>query len=329
MRRLLLIAALALSAGANAQVAAFEALPLSGTDTFYINSQHHLMDMGFNDGLMHFPYVYDTSFGGYWTGGYSYSNKKDSVTSGMGNMYAAKAGTGYNGSDKYAVFTPGYGNNLCVKTATTFERFRPQGFYVTNSTYAYNSMRDGDGLAKKFGGATGNDQDWFTLTARGYSSGVLKADSVTFYLADFRAANNAQDYIIKDWTWVNLQALGSVDSVFFTMESSDANAFGILTPAYFCLDNFTVSIPITNVPAVSEAPLAKVYPNPATAKLFVELQSGRKGQATVYNAAGYVVAVQEISQSKAEINTSSFANGIYMLKVTDEKGTATMRFIKQ
>jgi hypothetical protein len=329
MRKLLLLAALTVSVGATAQVATFEALPLAGTDTFYINTQHHLMDMGFNDGLMHFPYVYDTSFGGYWTGGYSYSNKTDSVTSGMNNMYSAKAAKGYNGSAKYAVFTPGYGSNLCIKTAVTFERFRPEGFYVTNSTYAYNSMRDGDGLAKKFGGATGNDADWFTLTAHGYANGAVKSDSVVFYLADFRAANNSQDYIIKDWTWVNLQALGGVDSIYFTMNSSDANAFGMLTPAYFCMDDFKASIPITNVPSVTATALAKVYPNPATTQLFVELQSGQKGRVTVYNVAGQMIAVQEITQAKAAINTASFAAGIYMLKVEDEQGTATMRFSKQ
>jgi hypothetical protein len=41
--------------------------------------------------------------------------------------------------------------------------FNGQGVYVTNTTYAYNSMRDGDMFAKKFGGPTGNDPDWYKL----------------------------------------------------------------------------------------------------------------------------------------------------------------------
>lgn len=330
MRKILLFIALILAVNVKAQVVAtFEALPLTGTDTFYINTQHHMMDMGFDNGSMHFPYVYDTSFGGYWSGGYAYSNVIDSVTSGYTNMYAAKAAKGYSGSDKYAVFTPGYAGNLCIKTAGSFEWFNPQGFYVNNSTYAYNSMRDGDGFSTKFGGVSGHDSDWFRLTARAYKNGALKADSVVFYLADFRSADSTLDYIIKDWRWVNLQPLGSVDSLYFTLSSSKNSPGGMLTPAYFCVDNFTVNIPITNVPAIPAAGLAKIYPNPATSKLVVELKSGIKGRTTVYDAAGHIVAVQQIENGRTEINTTSFTNGLYLLKLEDEHGAATMRFTKQ
>ncbi len=37
----------------------------------------------------------------------------------------------------------------------------PEGFYVTNSTYAALSMEEGDWAAKQFGGADGTDPDYF------------------------------------------------------------------------------------------------------------------------------------------------------------------------
>ena len=54
-------------------------------------------------------------------------------------------------------------------------------------------------FAKKFGGTTGNDPDFFKVTVKGYKGGVLTTDSVPFYLADFRFANNALDYIVDSW----------------------------------------------------------------------------------------------------------------------------------
>ncbi len=149
MRKLFLSLTTLFSAGlvqAQNTTADFEALPLAGTDTFYISKANPGTDMGFDNGGLHFPYAYDTSFGGYWDGGFSYSNVTDSTTSGYTNQYAAKAGKGALNSEKYVVFNPGYANNKFVRL-TTGQKFEPLSVYLTNSTFAYNSMRDGDQFA--------------------------------------------------------------------------------------------------------------------------------------------------------------------------------------
>jgi len=66
MRKItLLLAAMAFAVVVKAQtIATFESLPLSGSDTFYVNYSASGTDVGFNDGLAHFPCVYDSSFGG-------------------------------------------------------------------------------------------------------------------------------------------------------------------------------------------------------------------------------------------------------------------------
>jgi hypothetical protein len=38
-----------------------------------------------------------------------------------------------------------------------------EGLYITNGTYPYLSMRDGDGFAKKFGGASGDGARLFPV----------------------------------------------------------------------------------------------------------------------------------------------------------------------
>ncbi|XZF15331.1 DUF4465 domain-containing protein [Chitinophagaceae bacterium MMS25-I14] len=327
MRKILLFATAAIcSTSLYAQtVATFDALSLAAADTFYVNYTAPGTDVGFNNGLAHFPCMYDTAYGGLWSNGFAYSSRRDSSTSGYTNMYGAKAYTGYNGSDKYVVAN-GSGNKVFLLPAAQGKSV--SGFYVTNSTYAYNSMRDGDFFAKKFGGATGNDADWFKLTVFGYLNGAKKADSVTFYLADFRDTNNATDYIVKDWRWVNLLPLGHVDSLQFKLSSTDNGQYGMNTPAYFCMDNFTtnetsVAVPQTNTVA------AKVYPNPATDKLYIEAAANSIQQVTVYGLDGRMIFTQPVTEEKVTLNTVSLVPGAYLLQLNGADVHATVRFVKQ
>ncbi len=220
----------------------FENLTLAA-DTFWDGSD---LSGGFASGNAYFVNDYNTSFFS-WSG-FTYSNKKDSTTAGYGNQYSAITASGFYGSSNYTVANE-YGNAKILLAGNSHGKV-VEGFYVTNATYAYLSMRDGDMFAKKFGGSTGTDPDWFKLTAKGWSNGTVTVNSVEFYLADFRSADSAQDYIVREWQWVDLRPLGNVDSIFFQLQSSDTGTFGMNTPAYFALDNFTASN-IVNAPPVA------------------------------------------------------------------------------
>ena len=182
---ILLFSALLTGFAATAQTAAtFDTMTLATPNSYYSNYSAPGADVGFNDGLAHFPCYYDTAWGGMWSCGFAYSNMTDSTTSGFTNQYSAKAAIGQGGSNNYvavncidpATFPLVASTKLFLTGAAVGKKVR--GFYITNSTYAYNSMRDGDGFGKKFGGTTGTDADWFKLTVKGYSGGTLKADSV-------------------------------------------------------------------------------------------------------------------------------------------------------
>lgn len=337
MRKLLLLCLALLSFGElKAQVhAGFDDLLLSQQDTFYVNYSDPGNDVGFTDGNAYFQCVYDTAFGGLWQSGFAYSNMTDSTTSGYENQYSAKTARGENFTSSYAVFWQGYGSPNKIIFPLSTDTARPNFYFdmwVTNSTYAYNSMRDGDFIAKKFGGPTGNDSDWFKLTIRGYVNGQLKSDSVEVYLADFRFANNSQDYILKHWQRVNLLPLitgSGLDSMEFVLSSSDNDPqYGMNTPAYVCIDNMVAYV--TNVPNISHpSSIAKVYPNPATAKLFVELRDKSITNATLYNLNGQMVGNYSVNTDKLEINTANLPVGSYMLVLKGMSGQATVRFVKQ
>lgn len=199
----------------------------------------------FASGNATFVNSYDTTY--FTWSGFAYSNVKDSTTGGAANQYGSATAGGYGGSTNYAVAN-GYGDMKVRLTGNTAGT-TITGVYVTNSTYAALSMLNGDQFAKKFGGVSGNDQDWFKLTATGWLNGNPTANSVEFYLADYRFANNTQDYIVKSWEWLSLQPLGNVDSIAFYLSSSDTGQFGMNTPAYFVMDNFNHDV--TNVAPVA------------------------------------------------------------------------------
>lgn len=336
MRRTLLALSLFCSAAATAQtVADFEALPLTGTDSFYVNYTSPGQDVGFDNGLAHFPCVFDTSGGfDFLSYGFVYSRKTDSATGGFTNQYTAKAGKGVDGSTKYAVAF-GVTNKVILKNAAVGQHV--SGVYLTNNSYAYNTIRDGDNFSRKFGDTTGTGSglpqgtvpDFFKIVIRGYRSGALTTDSVEFFLADYRAPGTANDYIIRDWRWVPLGSLGKIDSLQFVLSSSDNGQFGMNTPAYFCIDNFTTNEDNISVPQSPALAAAKVYPNPAVGQLFVELKDKGAQQIRIMDLSGRTVLSRRVAQATEVLDISALQPGIYMLQIDGTGRSATSRFVKK
>ena len=189
---------------------------------------------------------YDEDFGAPYWDGFAYSTKGDTATPGFANQYSAYAG---GGSDPDGdpilgnVFALGFvGFNLAPTITLPTGESSPLSLRVTNTTYAARSMQNGDGYAKKFGGVSGNDPDFFKLTITALSVGDAPIGSLDVFLADYRFADNTHDYILSTWSEVDLSPLGGdISKLQFTLASSDNNAFGMKTPAYFAIDNLTVA----------------------------------------------------------------------------------------
>ncbi|MBI9092624.1 MAG: DUF4465 domain-containing protein [Desulfobacterium sp.] len=191
----------------------------------------------------------------YWDG-FAYSNTTDKVTAGPGNQFSAITGGGVNGSVNYAVsYTFGMSGQRAQThnnaDASGSKAREISGFYASNTTWAYQSMTNGDGFAKVFGGEDGSDADWFKLTIHALNEGNNKTGAfVDFYLADLRFEDSTRDYILDEWSWVDLSGLGEVAGLEFELTSSDSSGglYGMKTPAYFAMDNFNGAAPVP-VPA--------------------------------------------------------------------------------
>ena len=193
-------------------------------------------------------YSQDYSF---W-GGFTASNHTDLTQTGMGAQYTAVTAGGYDGSTQYGVaYTMGAQTDVYASDGSTNII---TGCYVTNNLWAYQNITEGDYSSTPFGGTTGNDPDWFKLTATGKNAAGQTVGTLDFYLADYRFANNDEDYVIDTWEWFDLSSLGAVHTISFSLSSTKSNAYGMLTPAYFCIDDFNGEAPTPPTPPQDEPP---------------------------------------------------------------------------
>lgn len=74
-----------------------------------------------------------------------------------------------------------------------------------------------------------------------------------------------------------------------------------------------------------------VYPNPTTNNVMLELSDYTTEKSTlhVYNAIGQIISTETITNKVTQINCNSWANGVYLLQVTNPLGTSTVKIIKQ
>lgn len=226
-----------------AYVATFDDLP-------YTNNADHenganLSNSFTSDGVQ-FSNTYFPSYDG-WAG-FSYSRATDTTTPGYTNQYSAITAAGVNASASYAVaYVDGFDPVTAILPSNATG---VTGLYLTNTTYVYLAIVNGDdgyGSVRQFGTnppahVAGNQgfPDLFTITITGADASGNPTGSVTVPLADYTATNNADDYALNSWTWVDLTSLSpATHTLSFSLASSDIGAYGINTPTYFAIDNLT------------------------------------------------------------------------------------------
>jgi len=272
----------------------------------------------FVSGEATFVNYYESTYGS-WSG-FAVSKASDITTSGYGNQYSSVAGGGLDDENFMIAYLNSYSGATYIKfsSAQTLNSMS-----VTNSTYAHHSMRDGDAYAKKFGGDSGDDPDYFLLSAKGYNDGVY-TDSIGFYLADFQDANNDNDYILDTWETMSLSSLGTIDSLVFELTSSDNGAYGMNTPAYFCMDDITLSsVGIQN----KMESKANIYPNPA--QDFIIVEADDKSEIKIMDISGKILYRETLNNSKQRINVSHLNTGVYIVSVTNKNLVYTQKLIKK
>ncbi|WP_290540722.1 DUF4465 domain-containing protein [Alistipes sp.] len=152
------------------------------------------------------------------------------------------ANAGHSGSNFGVVYgyTDTYSGFIaCAQMAlANSEERRFDQMYVCNSSYAYGVIVQGNSFTQ---GSLSSKNGWFKLVVRGYKAGAaspVAEDEI--YLADYR---NGRNVCLTEWTLFNLTNIRKqpVNRIEFDFEGSDAEAYGLNTPAYVCIDDVRIS----------------------------------------------------------------------------------------
>ncbi len=167
----------------------------------------------------------------------------------------------------------------------------------------------------------------------GFRNGTRVNDSVNFYLADYRPNGTLNDYVLKNWQFVNCTALGIVDSVGFYLSSSD-NSFGFMnTPAYFSMDNFTTNTTV-GIHELETISAISVFPNPANDNICISYTSQKENTlgTTIVDITGKEVMHAEQQNSAGpnviKLQTSVLEAGVYFIELKDASSSKKIKFVK-
>ncbi|MES2515152.1 MAG: DUF4465 domain-containing protein [Bacteroidota bacterium] len=278
---------------------------------------------------------------GLWTSGSVYTNIKDTLNLTTSNMLAAATGIAKNGANYVTVKDSA---KIYLENSPTFLN-KISGFFITNTAYVKNIVKNGDATHRKFGDTTGTGwggstaqggyPDWLKVTVFGYHNGSQNPNYIDFYLADYQSTGTANDYIVDDWYYINCINVGFVDSIQLIMSSSDKTSnYKMKTPGYFCIDHFTT----TNNVGINELDNVvniKISPNPTNQNLVLDyaLISSSVLNISVFDISGKEVIKNHTQQDKIGhnqllLNTEALEAGIYFLNVSNGTSNKKIKFIK-
>ena len=296
----------------NAQTIDFEDFPLDSTgvykgvpDTNSFSSQFATFENTFTDS--------------YWSG-FAVSSLTDTETPGFTNDLSVYDSGGASGSN----FVVGYAFGTLTMSFT--KELNIGEISLNNGTFAALSMQNGDEIGKKFGGESGDDPDYFLMKIAGVNEVGDTTGIVDFYLADFRFEDNTQDYIVQDWTAVDLSSLGAVSQLKFALESSDVGEFGMNTPAYFCLDDI-VALENVGLEEYVEVDF-NIYPQPAQNILNIDTNEPIKTLFITDLSGKTIYTKHNINSNNAQIDITDFATGIYILNAKTQNSFISKQIYK-
>ena len=310
----------------NVNIASFDNIPL--TDEAYWNGSDGTGSI--ESGLCRFINNYDNSM--FIWNGWACSNTSDVTTGNYTNQYSAITGIGFDSQSSnnknYGISYVNFYNDggYSRMTFTDNKPHKVNGLYVTNTTYTALTLENGSGFSKIFGGETGNDPDYYKLLIWGKKDDV-ETEKIEFYLSGYRFEDNSKDYIIKTWQWIDLSSLGLIDSLLFSVESSDVGAYGINTPTYFAADDIHVAIDSK----VSDFAVENttLYPNPSNGIFYISNGSNNAAFVNIFNVTGKLIYSNSNYFENEKIDISNYPSGVYFVEIKTDKSVQTHKFVKE
>lgn len=272
------------------------------------------------------------SYGGTYWDGFTLSTSGDntdySSTGWTGNQWGCMAGGGIKTDQSGAIVTTngvvdteqgipylvanystyasnGYSNEIKFADGQKYEAVE---VYVTNHPWPYYENMNGGMFTR----ILNQEGDYVKLIANGLDENGNSTGSASFYLAKFENGSLTQ---VTNWEKFDLSALGTIASLYFTIESTDNGDLGMNTAAYFCMDKLTVKEYTTSIPQLATENAAYRVNN-------ILYNIPENATITVYNLQG-----QLVYSTMATSNTVSLpiVNNHLIIKIVNENNTQIIR----
>ena len=112
------------------------------------------------------------------------------------------------------------------------------------------------------------------------------------------------------------------------MYSSDIGSFGINTPLFFGMDNFTINQTIVGLNENTNDLKFNVYPNPCDNLLSIDIDLLNQSSITISDISGKIIYQQKLNFMQTILDVSSLNSGIYFLELLSDNKKQIKKIIK-
>lgn len=192
-------------------------------------------------------YVFQNYYSEGYNSGYTVSNNNDTKTAGPANQYSVYSASNIK-NNQFLIYNPPYGASAYIQRKDG-QAFYPYSVYAAPTTYTMLSVFNGDDYAKKF-----TEEDTLKVKIQGCdaSGAPIAKSEINFNLIQGLSLFQYDPYygygFMKFvnvsgsrnlWTQLPLYMLGKVNKILISFDSTDKGDWGINTPQYLALDEFT------------------------------------------------------------------------------------------
>ena len=129
-------------------------------------------------------------------------------------------------------------------------------------------------------------------------------------------------YACEDWETITLTLPEASDAYLIAFKGKSNDADGVYVD-----DVWVGNDPGVGIGEISTL-VTTVSPNPTTGSVTIE-SSAADGDVTVFDLFGRQVMSATLHNSRAELDLSAFAKGVYVARISSEVGTSTIKLVKE
>ena len=141
----------------------------------------------------------------------------------------------------------------------------------------------------------------------------------------------------QTYQWINVDTKTNIDGATApTFTPQQTGVYAVVVTQYFgkgaiCSDTSGVRYVVVVPTGVESSTVSNftLFPNPATDNVTVTLTESVTGTVSIVDLHGNVVATKSISGNTSNISTAELASGVYVVKISSDKGVAVKQLVIQ